>query len=76
MQCGMRFTIETNVILHLAIPLTLIQMAEGMMPFVDTVIGDWLGTSALAAVSLGTAIFWTILSLFEGPARNDQSIGY
>ena len=62
----MKFAIETQAILRLAIPLTLIQIAEGMVHFVDMVMMGWLGTSALAAGSLGAVIFWTILSLFAG----------
>ncbi|MEM9005527.1 MAG: MATE family efflux transporter [Cyanobacteria bacterium P01_F01_bin.86] len=62
----MKFAIETKAILRLAIPLTLIQIAEGMVHFVDTVMMGSLGTSALAAGSLGAIIFWTLLSLFSG----------
>ena len=58
--------IETKALLRLAIPLTLIQVAEGMVHFVDTVMMGWLGTANLAAGSLGAVIFWTLLSLFSG----------
>ncbi|MEL6381343.1 MAG: MATE family efflux transporter [Cyanobacteria bacterium J06626_18] len=58
--------IETRAILRLAVPLTLIQVAEGLVHFVDTVMMGWLGTATLAAGSLGAVIFWTLLSLFSG----------
>ncbi|MGF1522184.1 MAG: MATE family efflux transporter [Leptolyngbyaceae cyanobacterium] len=58
--------IETRAILRLAVPLTLIQIAEGLVHFVDTVMMGWLGTATLAAGSLGAVIFWTLLSLFSG----------
>ncbi|MBE7380218.1 MAG: MATE family efflux transporter [Leptolyngbya sp. SIO1E4] len=62
----MGFAFETRALLRLAIPLTLIQIAEGMVNFVDTLMMGWLGTSTLAAGGLGAVIFWTLLSLFTG----------
>jgi len=61
---GVQF--EIRALLHLAIPLTCIQCAEGMMQFFDTLMMGGLGTSALAAGGLGAIIFWTFLSLFTG----------
>ncbi|NER82189.1 MAG: MATE family efflux transporter [Leptolyngbya sp. SIO1D8] len=62
----MGFAFETKALLRLAIPLTLIQIAEGMVNFVDTLMMGLLGTSTLAAGGLGAVIFWTLLSLFTG----------
>ncbi|MEM6838944.1 MAG: MATE family efflux transporter, partial [Cyanobacteria bacterium P01_C01_bin.120] len=57
---------EVRALLHLAIPLTCVQLAEGMISFIDTLMMGWLGTAALAAGGLGAIIFWTLLSLFTG----------
>ena len=57
---------EIRALLHLAIPLTCIQVAEGMVHVVDTVMMGWLGTTTLAAGGLGAVIFWTFLALFTG----------
>lgn len=57
---------EVRALLHLAIPLTCVQLAEGMISFIDTLMMGWLGTAALAAGGLGGIIFWTLLSLFTG----------
>ncbi|MDB9528593.1 MATE family efflux transporter [Oscillatoria sp. CS-180] len=62
----MQFPQEIKALFQLAIPLTLIQVAEGMVNFVDTLMMGWLGTSALAAGGLGAIIFWTSLALFTG----------
>ena len=61
---GVQF--EIRALLHLAIPLTCIQLAEGMINVIDTLMMGWLGASALAAGGLGAIIFWTFLSLFTG----------
>ncbi|MEO1095167.1 MAG: MATE family efflux transporter [Cyanobacteria bacterium J06638_28] len=58
--------IEARALLRLAMPLALIQVAEGTVNFLDTLMMGWLGTSALAAGGLGAIIFWTFLSLFTG----------
>jgi len=57
---------EIRALLHLAIPLTFVQVAEGMVNVVDSLMMGWLGTAALAAGGLGAVIFWTFLSLFSG----------
>lgn len=57
---------EIRALLHLAVPLTLVQVAEGMVNVVDSLMMGWLGTAALAAGGLGAVIFWTFLSLFSG----------
>jgi MATE family multidrug resistance protein len=57
---------EIRALLHLAIPLTCIQVAEGLVHFVDSLMMGWLGTEALAAGGLGAVIFWTFLALFTG----------
>jgi MATE family multidrug resistance protein len=57
---------EIRALLHLAIPLTCIQVAEGMVHFVDSLMMGWLGTEVLAAGGLGAVIFWTFLALFTG----------
>lgn len=62
----MRSPTEIKALFQLAIPLTLIQVAEGMVNVVDTLMMGWLGTTALAAGGLGAIIFWTSLSLFTG----------
>lgn len=62
----MSVAIETRAILQLAVPLTLIQVAEGMVHFIDAVMMGWLGTAELAAGSLGAVIFGTLLFLYAG----------
>jgi MATE family multidrug resistance protein len=62
----MRAPAELRALLHLAIPLTCIQIAEGLMHVVDSLMMGWLGTEALAAGGLGAVIFWTFLALFTG----------
>lgn len=57
---------EIRALLGLTIPLTLIQLTEGMVRVIDTLMMGWLGTSALAAGGLGAIIFWTVLSFFTG----------
>lgn len=57
---------ETRALLGLAVPLTLIQLTEGLVRFIDTLMMGWLGTAALAAGGLGAIIFWTVLSFFTG----------
>ncbi|MGD1932175.1 MAG: MATE family efflux transporter [Leptolyngbyaceae cyanobacterium] len=62
----MKTSLEIRALLHLAIPLTCIQVAEGMVNIVDTLMMGWLGPTALAAGGLGAVIFWTVLALFTG----------
>ncbi|NEQ46178.1 MAG: MATE family efflux transporter [Leptolyngbya sp. SIOISBB] len=57
---------EIRTLLRLAIPLTFVQVAEGMVNVVDTLMMGQLGTVALAGGGLGAVIFWTFLSLFSG----------
>ena len=49
---------EVRALLHLAIPLTFVQVAEGMVNVVDSLMMGWLGTAALAAGGLGAVIFF------------------
>lgn len=62
----MGISTETKSLLRLAIPLTLIQLTEGLVHFVDALMMGWLGTAELAAGGLGAVIFWTLLALFTG----------
>lgn len=57
---------EIKSLLQLAILLTSIQVSEGMVNVIDTVMMGWLGTAALAGGGLGAIIFWTFLALFTG----------
>lgn len=62
----MNVPFEIRALLRLAIPLTFVQVAEGMVNVVDTLMMGQLGTVALAGGGLGAVIFWTFLSLFSG----------
>ena len=62
----MKVPAEIQALLHLAIPLTFVQVAEGMVNVVDTLMMGQLGTVALAGGGLGAVIFWTVLALFSG----------
>lgn len=62
----MKVSFEIRALLQLAIPLTFVQVAEGMVNVVDTLMMGQLGTVALAGGGLGAVIFWTFLSLFSG----------
>ncbi len=57
---------EARVSLKLAVPLMLIQLSEGAVNFVDTLMMGGLGTSMLAAGGLGATAFWMLLSLCTG----------
>lgn len=53
-----RFGREVRASAILAAPLVLGHLATGLIGFVDSVIAGHHGTSTLAAVSVGTALFW------------------
>ena len=57
---------EAKASLHLAIPLMLIQLSEGAVNFVDSLMMGGLGTATLAAGGLGATVFWMLLSLCTG----------
>ncbi|MGD1855976.1 MAG: MATE family efflux transporter [Leptolyngbyaceae cyanobacterium] len=57
---------EAKASLQLAVPLVLIQLSEGAVSFVDSLMMGGLGTSALAAGGLGATAFWMLLSLCTG----------
>ncbi|ESA34754.1 efflux mate family [Leptolyngbya sp. Heron Island J] len=57
---------EAIASLKLAVPLMLIQLSEGAVNFVDTLMMGGLGTSLLAAGGLGATAFWMLLSLCTG----------
>ena len=57
---------EAKASLQLAIPLILIQLSEGAVSFVDTLMMGGLGTVALAAGGLGATAFWTLLFVCAG----------
>ncbi|MEO1183089.1 MAG: MATE family efflux transporter, partial [Cyanobacteria bacterium J06636_28] len=60
------FWSEAKASLKLAIPLMLIQLSEGAVNFVDTLMMGGLGTMTLAAGGLGATAFWMLLSLCTG----------
>jgi MATE family multidrug resistance protein len=53
-----RFASEVRTTAVLAAPLVAGHVATGMIGFVDSVIAGHHGTTTLAAVSVGTALFW------------------
>ena len=57
---------EAIASLKLAVPLMLIQLSEGAVNFVDTLMMGELGTLLLAAGGLGVTAFWMLLSLCTG----------
>ncbi|EKV03052.1 putative efflux protein, MATE family [Leptolyngbya sp. PCC 7375] len=57
---------EAKASLRLAIPLMLIQLSEGAVNFVDSLMMGDLGTATLAAGGLGATVFWMLLSLCTG----------
>ncbi len=57
---------EAKASLKLALPLMLIQLSEGAVNFVDTLMMGGLGTATLAAGGLGATVFWMLLSLCTG----------
>ena len=58
--------LEANASLRLAVPLMLIQLSEGAINVVDTLMMGGLGTATLAAGGLGATAFWLLLSLCTG----------
>ena len=66
------FWSEAKASLQLAIPLMLIQLSEGAVNFVDTLMMGGLGTAALAAGGLGATAFWMLLSLCTGLLEIDR----
>ena len=50
---------EIRQTLKLAGPIILAQLAQMSMTFVDIVMVGWLGTSELAGVALGSAVFFS-----------------
>ncbi len=60
------FWAEAKASLKLAIPLMLIQLSEGAVNFVDTLMMGGLGTIALAAGGLGATSFWMLFFLCAG----------
>ncbi|MBT9310976.1 MATE family efflux transporter [Leptothoe kymatousa] len=57
---------EAKASLRLALPLMLIQLSEGAVNFVDTVMMGGLGSSTLAAGGLGATAFWMLFFLCAG----------
>lgn len=57
---------EAKASLRLAIPLMLIQLSEGAVSFVDTLMMGGLGTTTLAAGGLGATSFWMLFFLCAG----------
>ncbi|MEO1404322.1 MAG: MATE family efflux transporter [Cyanobacteria bacterium J06635_1] len=57
---------EARASLQLAIPLMLIQLSEGAVSFIDTLMMGWLDTAALAAGGLGATAFWMLWFLGAG----------
>ncbi|MEM8612190.1 MAG: MATE family efflux transporter [Cyanobacteria bacterium P01_H01_bin.105] len=57
---------EARASLRLAVPLMAIQLSEGAVNFVDTLMMGGLGTQSLAAGGLGATVFWMLLSLCTG----------
>ncbi|MEM9165307.1 MAG: MATE family efflux transporter, partial [Cyanobacteria bacterium P01_F01_bin.4] len=57
---------EARASLQLAIPLMLIQLSEGAVSFIDTLMMGWLDTVALAAGGLGATAFWMLWFLGAG----------
>lgn len=58
--------LEARASLKLAVPLMLIQLSEGTVSFIDTLMMGRLGTATLAAGGLGATAFWMLLSLCTG----------
>lgn len=57
---------EARASLKLALPLMLIQLSEGTINFIDTLMMGKLGATTLAAGGLGATVFWMLLSLSTG----------
>ena len=84
---GPRLSTEVGRSAVLAAPLVLGHLSTGLIGFVDSVIAGHHGTETLAAVSVGTALFWlpmmvpmgTLMSLppsvsqLDGAGRRDAS---
>ncbi|HJW47264.1 MAG TPA: MATE family efflux transporter [Lysobacter sp.] len=58
LQARPRFTSEVRTTAVLAAPLVAGHVASGLIGFVDSVIAGHHSTATLAAVSIGTALFW------------------
>src|SRR5690606_41023531 len=83
---GPRLSTEVRRTGVLAAPLVLGHLSTGLIGFVDAVIAGHHGTETLAAVSVGTALFWlpmmvpmgTLMSLppavsqLDGAGRRDE----
>ena len=81
-----RFAREVRTSATLAAPLVLGHLSTGLIGFVDSVIAGHHGTRTLAAVAVGTALFWlpmmvpmgTLMALpptvsqFDGAGRRDE----
>ncbi|HEY0503574.1 MAG TPA: MATE family efflux transporter [Lysobacter sp.] len=86
LQARPRFTSEVRTTATLAAPLVAGHVSTGMIGFVDSVIAGHHGTTTLAAVAVGTALFWlpmmipmgTLMSLppavsqLDGARRRDE----
>jgi len=61
-----RFADEVRTSARLAAPLAAGHLSHGLVGFVDTVIAGHHGTTTLAAVAVGTALFWLPMMLPMG----------
>ena len=57
---------EVRATLGLAVPLVLVQLSQMSMSFVDVVMVGRLGTEALAAVALGSTVYFTLALVCVG----------
>ena len=64
---------EFQSIIIIALPLMAAFLAERGMQFIDSVMMGWLGSTALAAGALGTALFFTTI-IFPYSAISGQEI--
>ncbi|MEM6252011.1 MAG: MATE family efflux transporter [Cyanobacteria bacterium P01_D01_bin.156] len=62
----LHFWAEVRASLKLAIPLMFIQLSEGAISLIDTLMMGELGTVALASGGLGATTFWMLLALGTG----------
>ena len=61
-----RFRMEVARTARLAAPLAAGHLSHGLVGFVDTVVAGHHGTATLAAVAVGTALFWLPMMLPMG----------
>ena len=61
-----RFADEVRQSARLAAPLAAGHLSHGLVGFVDTVVAGHHGTTTLAAVAVGTALFWLPMMLPMG----------